>query len=541
MAADPAAASSATGGRSGGLLRSSAIVALMTLCSRILGLARDVTMATLFGISGATDAFFVAFKVPNLFRRLFAEGAFSQGFVPVLGQWRREHPDAVPELVAHTAGLLLVVLCLLVLLLVVAAPWVVALFAPGFVGDADKWALAAGMLRLTAPYVLCISLCALAAGVLNTFGRFIVPAFSPVLLNICLISACFIGVQPALAARVNPLEVLAGGVFVAGFAQLALHLWALSRLGMLSRPRLSLQHPGVTRILGKMGPAVFGASVAQINLLVDTLLASLLLTGSISWLFYADRMIQLPLGVFGVGLATVVLPRLSQLAGPADDDVRAGAWAGSAAADGFRDTLALAVRLVVLVAVPAAAALFVLATPVLATVYGYGAMRPLDLSMTVLAMQALALGLPGFMLVKVLAAAWFAMQDTRTPVRVGLVALGVNLFVNLCLFVPLGHVGLAFGTALASLYNAWTLARGLAGRGLLVDVRRWGVFLARVGLAAGGMVLFLQQFPLGPDAWIDAPLTQRLGRLALAVIGGFLVYAATLLLLGLRRSALRVG
>ncbi|MFO8155099.1 MAG: murein biosynthesis integral membrane protein MurJ, partial [Thiohalospira sp.] len=383
-----------------GMLQSTAVVGGFTLLSRILGFVRDVVIARVFGAGVATDAFFVAFKIPNFMRRLFAEGAFNQAFIPVLAEYRtdREHAET-RELVGRTAGTLGLFLLGLTILGVVGAPVLIGLFAPGFIGDAERFDLAVEMLRLTFPYLLFIALTALAGGVLNTYGRFAVPAFTPVLLNISLITAAAFA-APSFA---EPIRALAWGVFIAGAAQLAFQLPFLARLGLLPVPRWGAANAGVRRIARLMVPALFGSSVAQINLLIDTLIASLLATGSVSWLYYADRLVEFPLGVFGIALATVILPGLS--AHHAANDPAA-----------FSRMIDRALRWVLLVSAPATLGLILLAGPILTTLFEYGAFTAADTAMAAVALMAYSIGLTGFILVKVLAPGYFARQDTKTPV-----------------------------------------------------------------------------------------------------------------------------
>ena len=474
-----------------------------TLLSRLLGFLRDVVLAGAFGAGPAADAFFVAFKIPNFLRRLFAEGAFAQAFVPVLAAWkeageaRGEGRERVRELAAHAAGALGSVLLGLTVLGVLGAPLLVGLFAPGFLGDPQRFGLAAEMLRLTFPYLLLIALTALAGSVLQTYGRFAPPAAAPVLLNLCLIGAALL-----LAPRMDPPVVaLAWGVLAAGLAQLLLQLPTLAREGLLARPRLRWGHPGVRRILRLMLPAMLGSSVAQLNLLLDTLLASFLAAGSVSWLYYSDRLVEFPLGVFGIALATVLLPGLSRALARGEGEA-------------YRASLDWALRWVAVVAVPAALGLAALAGPLLATLFQRGAFSPQDVAMAARSLMAYALGLAGFILVKVLAAAFHARQDTRTPVRIALRALGANAVLNLLLVWPLAHAGLALATSLASLLNA--------------------ALLLRVALAGTAMSLVLLA-GAGPwEAWTGWGEGERAWRLAAWVAGGAAVYGAALLLLGLR-------
>lgn len=498
----------------------------MTLLSRLLGFVRDIVFARMFGAAAGMDAFLVAFKIPNFLRRMFAEGAFSQGFVPVLSEYKKQRsPDEVRELVDRVAGTLGLALFALTAVAVVAAPLLILLFAPGFAGDDGRLLLAEQMLRITFPYLLFISLTACAGGILNTYGRFAVPALTPVLLNLSLLASAF-----WLAPRMEqPIIALAWGVFIAGVAQLLFQLPFLKRLGLLPRPRLGLRHEGVRRILRLMGPALFGASVTQLNLLIDTLLASFLVTGSVSWLYYSDRLVEFPLGVFGIALATVILPSLSQR--HAETDPKA-----------FSATLDWALRWVVVIGVPAAVGLLVLAAPMLATLFQYDAFSAHDVSMAARSLMAYAVGLLGFMLVKVLAPGYFARQDTRTPVRVGMVAVATNVVLNLLLIGWLAHAGLALATSLAAFVNAGLLYRGLRRDGVIVHRAGWGALALRV-LAATVAMASLLVWGAGWGAedlaeWLAMDGLQRAGMLALWIGAGAMVYLAVLAASGLRPAHL---
>jgi putative peptidoglycan lipid II flippase len=406
---------------------------------------------------------------------------------------------------------------------VLAAPVLVMVFAPGFLGNEDKYTLTVQMVRITFPYILFISLTAFAAGLLNTYGRFGVPAFTPVLLNLSLIGAA-VWLAPQMA---EPVTALAWGVLIAGMVQLAFQLPFLKRLGLLAAPRIGRAHEGVRRIVRLMMPAAFGASVAQINLLIDTLIASFLVTGSVSWLYYSDRMVEFPLGVFGIAMATVILPSLSQ-------------QHAQEAGESFSDTLDWAMRWVVLVATPSALGLALLADPILTSLFQYGEFSPRDVQMASLSLVAYSIGLIGFMLIKVLAPGYFARQDMRTPVRVGIIALVANLILNLALVVPLKHAGLALATSLAAFINAGLLYRGLHRDGVHRPRPGWAGFAAKIVFANLMMAAFLVIMRGAPEVWIEADLTARVVRLALMVLGGAIVYALCLVLAGIRPRQLRV-
>lgn len=511
------------GKKQGGLLRSTGIVSAFTMLSRVLGLVRDVVIANLFGAGGGVDAFFVAFKIPNFFRRLFAEGAFSQAFVPVLSEYRerRDHA-AVQLLVSHTAGSLGGILLLLSIICIVFAPAVTLLFAPGFYHAADKFDLASDMLRLTFPYLLLISMTAFLGSILNSYGRFGVPAVTPVFLNIVLI--CFsLLVAPLMDP---PIMALAWGVLAAGVIQLVFQLPYIKQLQLLQRPRWGWSDPGVRRILKLMVPALFGVSVAQINLLLDTVLASFLADGSVSWLYYSDRLMELPLGVFGVAVGTVILPSLSR------SHV-------SATRERFSGTLDWALKLVLLIGLPATLALLVLAGPLLATLFQYGAFAGEDVLRAEQSLQAYSLGLLAFMLIKVLAPGFFARQDTKTPVKIGIKAMVVNMVMNLILIWPLAHVGLALATTLSAATNAALLYFGLRREGAYQPGAGWGATWWRLGVASLAMVAVLLWLQADLSLWISWGWQTRVWELSQLVVIGLVTYGITLMALGMRPHHVR--
>lgn len=524
------------------LARSVASFSGMTLVSRVLGLVRDVVLARSFGASAATDAFFVAFKIPNFLRRLFAEGSFSLAFVPVLAEVRERGDRAeMKSLIDAAAGSLLAVLLVLTGLGIFAAPAVIRVFSPGFADDPAQLALSADLLRITFPYLPLIAMTALAGGILNTLGRFALPALTPALLNICLIAAALLFTKNFE----EPVTALAWGVFAAGVLQLLVQLPALARLGVLPIPWPDFRHPGVKRILRLMLPTLFGSSVAQINLLLDVLIASLLFEASISWLYFGDRLMEFPLGLFGAALSVVILPTL------ASQHARA-------TPDAFRSTLTWAVRWGVLIGVPAATGLAVLAEPIATTLFHYGAFSAMDVRMTALALLAYCLGLPAFIGVKILAPAFYSRQNTRTPVQIGIIALVVNMVLNI-LFVltiiawlsggdfgaglfatlaahPGAHVGLALASSASAWLNAGLLWRHLTGEGLRPRPGLRIVGLAVLGsiAMAGALVLLVPPDP----SWLDAGLARRAIWLLAAVGGGAAAYAAVLWVGGLRPQRL---
>lgn len=522
--------------KSAKLLRSSGVVSSMTMLSRVMGLLRDIVFAQVIGAGAMADAFFVAFKIPNFFRRLFAEGAFSQAFVPVLAEYRETGSQAaVKALIDKVAGALGSTLIAVTVLVVIASPVMTGIFAFGFWLDhPDKFAAASSMLRITFPYLMLISLTGLAGAILNSYDRFAVPAFTPVLLNLSIIVAA-VFVTPYFE---EPVYALAWGVLAAGVVQLIFQLPFLAQIHMLPTPVVDWRDEGVKRVLRLMAPAIFGVSVSQINLLLDTMIASFLPTGSISWLYYSDRLSELPLGVFGVAIATVILPSLSR-------------QHTAASPEKFNATMDWALRMILLVAIPAALALIILAEPILLTLFYYGdAITSRDISMATLSMRAYAVGLVAFMLIKVLAPGYFARQDMKTPVRIGVIALVSNMLLNFVLAVPLhlywgiGHVGLALATSLSAILNAGMLFRGLRKADVYIPKPGWRKFLLMLLLANIAMCLALFGLTLGLehltlDSWMESVWWRRSGWMGLICTLGAVVYVLLLFLSGFRFSHLK--
>ncbi len=500
------------------LLRALGTVSSLTLLSRITGFVRDFIIARTFGAGMTTDAFFVAFKLPNLLRRLFAEGAFSQAFVPILAEYRERHgAEPTRVLVDHVATLLGLAVLVVSAIGVVAAPLVIYVSAPGFSAEPDKFALTIELLRVTFPYILFMSLVALAGGVLNTWSRFSVPAFTPVLLNLSFI------VMALFAAPYfdPPVMALAWAVFLGGLLQLTFQLPFLARIGMLPRFSLSLADPAVRRILKLMAPAALGVSISQVSLVINNIFASFLENGSVSWLYYADRLMEFPSGLLGAALGTILLPSLS----------RSHAKGNQAE---FSALLDWGLRLAFLLTAPAALALAILAVPLIATLFMHGAFSPADVMQTRSALVAYSVGLIGLILVKILAPGFYSRQDIRTPVKIGLVTLAVTQLMNLALVGPLAHAGLALSIGLASCLNAGLLFRGLRKRGAYVAAPGWGRFGLRLAaaLAVMGLVLW---FAAGPDKlWLAAGSGERVLRITGVVALGGAVYFGTLFALGLR-------
>lgn len=498
----------------------------MTLISRISGLVRDVVFAGLIG-AGATvaaDAFYTAFRIPNFLRRIFGEGALSQAFVPVFAEYRARGDIAQTRaFIDQLTGVLGVVLFVVTLIGVIAAPILVMVLAPGFLSDPHKYDLTVQMLRIIFPYLLFVSLVALSAGVLNTYGRFGAASFTPVLLNISLIGAAL-----WLAPRLEePVVGLAWGVFIAGVMQLAFQLPFLNRIGMMPRPRLSLAHAGVRKVGKLMLPAIYGVSVAQINLLVNTFLASFLVTGSVSWLYYSDRLMEFPLGVFGIALATVILPSLSRKH-------------ASASKEDFSHLLDWALRWVVIIGIPASVALIILAVPLLATLFQYGKFGAHDVLMSAQALMAFAFGLLAFTLVKVLAPGFYARQDTKTPVRVGTISIVANIIFSFALVYPLKHVGLAAAVSLAAFINAGLLFRALRRDGIYNPLPGWRRFMLQVVGSVAVMAMLLAWGTIGTESWTVASAAERLTRLTFWISAGLVVYGLALFIFGVRPHHLRL-
>jgi len=511
------------------IIRNTGVVGGITLISRVTGLLREMAFAHAFGAGAFMDAFLVAFKIPNFLRRLFAEGAFSQAFVPVLSEYKvKRSPEDVKELVSAVSGTLGVVLLVVTAIGVIAAPVMVLIVAPGLTRDGGRYELAVDMLRLTFPYLLFISLTALFGGLLNTYGRFAAPAFAPVLMNLVML----VFTLWLATGSDEPGTVLAAGVFVSGLVQLLLQLPQVARLRLLAMPRWRPMAEGVRRIGRLMLPGILGSSMMQLSLLLDTLVASFLVTGSIAWLYYADRLLEFPLGVFSIALATVILPGLST-------------HHARASAERFTATLDWALRLTLLLATPAAVGLLTLAGPLTATLFGHGAFLADDVRMAAYALMTYSGGLVGFSLVKVLAPGYFARQDVRTPVRASLIAFGVNMALNVCVVLPaasLGfpvpHVLLAASTSVSALVNTALLWRGLARQGVYRPAPGWGPLLARIAGASAAMAGVVWWLAGDLSGWMEAAPLVRAARCLACIAVGAAVYFASLFLLGARYADL---
>jgi putative peptidoglycan lipid II flippase len=506
------------------LLRSSLLTGSMTMTSRVLGLVRDIVLASVLGAGGAMDAFAIAQKIPNFFRRLFAEGAFSQAFIPVLSEYREKGTHAaVKELVDKVAGCLSSILLLVTVIGVVGAVGFAYIFGYGYADEPEKFALLTDLVRITFPYLMLISLTGFAGAILNSYDRFAIPAVTPVFLNVFMIAAALL----AGDFFPNPAYALAWSIIAAGIFSLLFQLPFLRQIHLLPSPKLDWSHPGVKRILMLMTPALFGVSVSQLNLLLDSMVATMLGDGAVSWLFYSDRLVELPLGVFGVAIATVIMPGLSRL---------------SAAQSGekFSQMLDWAIRFVVLIALPATLALIILAEPILYTLFYHGEMKLSDILMSSYSLKAYALGLFAFMLIKILVPGYFARQDMKAPVRIGIIAIIANIVLKPLVVIPLvmlwglGHVGLAFTTAMAAYVNAWLLYRGLRKAQVYNPASNWPQLWLRYGAANLALVAVLFGFLHFWNQWPEWSVIERILRLVVVCVAGLAAYLATLFAVGVR-------
>ncbi len=536
------------------LLRSTAVFSAMTFLSRVSGLVRDQVYAAVFGASPAMDAFVVAFRIPNFMRRLSAEGSFSMAFVPVLAEYKEKHDQAaVKELVDRVAGTLMAALLVLTAIAVLAAPAIMRVFAPGFEVGSEQARLATDMLRITFPYALFISLASLAGGILNSYQRFAIPALSPILLNFAMIAAA-LGLAPLMPRwGYDPVLALAWGVFAAGILQLVFQLPALAKIGLLPRPKWGAAHAGVRRIMKLMVPTLFGSSVAQVNLLINTMMASFLVGGSVTWLYYSDRLLEFPLGMFGVAIGTVILPHLSSRHAATDPQ-------------GFSKGLDWGFRLCLLIGIPACIGLILCAEPLVATLFQYRKFTAFDTRMSSLSVMTQSIAVPAFLLVKVLAPGFYSRQDTRTPVKAAVVSVIANaiftalLFVGVLWFTEAGqaalaktdgrwfaalehlpgtHALLALAIALAGWLNALQLWWYLRRASVYEVQPGWRHFLRQIAVASVAMVLVLAALLWLWQDWTPWSWWQRGWRLAVLVGSGGAVYGGLLWLQGIRPRDLR--
>ncbi|HCJ6375243.1 murein biosynthesis integral membrane protein MurJ [Citrobacter sp. RHBSTW-00671] len=500
------------------LLKSLAAVSSMTMFSRVLGFARDAIVARIFGAGMATDAFFVAFKLPNLLRRIFAEGAFSQAFVPILAEYKsKQGEDATRVFVAYVSGLLTLALAVVTVAGMLAAPWVIMVTAPGFADTADKFTLTTQLLRITFPYILLISLASLAGAILNTWNRFSIPAFAPTFLNISMIGFALF----AAPYFHPPVLALAWAVTVGGVLQLVYQLPHLKKIGMLVLPRVNFRDEGAMRVVKQMGPAILGVSVSQVSMIINTIFASFLASGSVSWMYYADRMMEFPSGVLGVALGTILLPSLSKSfsSGNHDEYCRLMDWG---------------LRLCFLLALPSAVALGILAKPLTVSLFQYGKFTAFDAAMTQRALVAYSVGLIGIIIVKVLAPGFYSRQDIKTPVKIAIVTLILTQVMNLAFIGPLKHAGLSLSIGLAACLNASLLYWQLRKQKIFTPQPGWAWFLTRLVISVLVMsAALVGMLYMMPD-WSQGTMVWRVMRLLAVVVVGIVAYFAALAVLGFK-------
>lgn len=490
----------------------------MTVLSRITGFLRDLVFAHVFGAAAGLDAFLIAFKIPNFMRRLFAEGAFSQAFVPVLSEYhQKKSSEEVKLFIDRMAGAITSILFLVTIIAVIITPYLVWLFAPGFIHDPTRYNLATAMLRITFPYLLFISLTAFISGILNTYGRFGVPAFTPNLLNLTLIGAA-IFLAPHFK---EPIKALAWGVFIGGIVQLLFQLPFLRNMHLIPHPKILWRDEGVKKVLKLMLPAVFGVSVTQISLLIDTLFASFLREGSLSWLYFSDRITSFPLGVCGVAIATVVLPHLAKK--HASNSIKE-----------FSLSLDWALRFVLIIAIPATLGILLLSGPILATLLNYGKFSTFDVSMAQRSLIAFASGIPAFMLVKILASGFYAKQNIKTPVRIAIIAMVSNIILDAALILPLAHAGLALATALTASINAALLSWILLREKIYTPCQGWGKFILQLTFSSFMMAIFLIIFNTKLSVWFNWTWFNRAAHLGLLLGIAIGIYIVSLWLCGVR-------
>lgn len=505
------------------LLRSTSLVSLMTFISRMTGFARDMIIAQLFGAGAGMDAFLVAFRIPNFMRRLFAEGAFSQAFVPVLAEYQQTRaPEDVRAFIARIAGRLLSVLTLVTAIGMIATPVIILLFAPGFGEGSERSLLATDMLRITFPYLMLISIAAMTGAVLNTYGYFAVPAITPVLLNASMILAALY-LSPY---SIPPVKALAWGVLIAGVAQVLFQLPFLHQRGLLVRPRRALDDPGVKRVMKLMIPALFGVSIAQLNLMVDSIFASFLKVGSVSWLYYTDRLTDFPLGVFGVAISTVILPHLSRQ--HADQSIKK-----------YSHAIDWGLQSLLLIGVPSAIGLAFFSMPIIACCFAYGKFSLMDLLQTQKSLIALASGVPAFMMVKVLASSFYARQDIQTPVKVGAAAMLVNSILCAIFIWPLAHAGLALASALAGYVNCGILLYLLLHKGIYRPQMKWLKFSGQLLVANLAIAIYLYCMTGTATDWLGHPPVSRVALLFIHSLVAVVIYLLVLYLSGVRVAQFR--
>ncbi|HEV2613881.1 MAG TPA: murein biosynthesis integral membrane protein MurJ [Gammaproteobacteria bacterium] len=498
------------------LAKSTSLVSLMTFFSRVLGFLRDMIVARLFGVNAGVDAFLVAFKLPNFMRSLFAEGSFSQAFVPTLAHYKHnKSPEEIRKFVAHTAGCLSAMLLVITMLAVIFMPLIIKIIAPGF--DPYRFQLAVYMTRITFPYLMLISLTAFVGSILNSYGKFGIPAFAPAILNIILIIAALFFSHFFTV----PIESQAWGILIAGFLQLAFQLPFLKEVGFLRWPKFNFKDEGVRRILKLMVPALFGASIVQIGLLINTIFASFLKTGSITWLYFSERLAYFPQGVFGVALATVILPHLSKHVAQKSpgEFLRAMDWG---------------LRCNILIGLPAALTMGILSGPLITTLFDYGRFNQFDVLMTQRSVIAYAVGLLAFMLIKILSTGFYAHQNIKTPVKIGVAAVLFNILLNAVLIGPLQHAGLALATSLSSCFNVLLLIYFLYKHKIFKFQSGWGIYLLQLFAANLAIIIFFY-FEQGTiTTWLVYSAGERIEHLSYLLLTSMIIYLMVLGMCGLR-------
>lgn len=503
------------------LFKSTSLVSILTILSRLFGFLRENIFAIVFGASGQMDAFVIAFRIPNFLRKIFAEGAFSQAFMPILKEVKvHQSASELRDFIAKVSGTLGFILLGVSFLGVLASPLISALFAPSYVSQPEKFYLLNHLLKIMFPYILLISLTGLAGSIQNAFKHYAIPAITPLVLSIAMSSAA-VSLSPYF--KDQPIEAAAWGVLIAGVLQIILQLPFLWRLKVLSWPKWGWRDPYVKRILKMMLPALFGVSVAQLGMLIDSLYATFLPTGSVSWLYYADRLMQFPLGVFGVALASVVMPHLSEQMATKNIDE-------------FKRSIDWALKLVVIIALPCAMGLAVLAGPILVTLFQYGEFNAVDVKMTEQSLWAFSLGLFFFIMLKIVISAFYSRQDIKTPVKIGMISVFINIILNTILIFPMQHVGLALATSISAMFNSLTLLFILYRNNLIVFRVGWLKVWLGVLVGTGLMVLliYILQGPL--EEWVTWSVFKRLAHLFLLMGGGLFIYVISLLVFGIRRK-----
>jgi putative peptidoglycan lipid II flippase len=505
------------------LFKATAIVSSMTLLSRLFGFIRDMLIARIFGVNIATDAFFVAFKIPNLMRRLFSEGAFTHAVLPVITkQAEQDDKFALRQFIGKTAGTLAAWAALLTSAAMALAPVLIAILAPGFAWQGQQYDLAVTLLRITLPFGACMVLVAYAGAILNAHNRYVIPALTPIILNVCMIVAT-LWIAPLMDM---PIMSLAWAVVAAGVVQLLFQIPSLMRLCLLPKLSIRFKDRDVKLILNKLLPAIFSSSVTQINLLFDTLIASFLVSGSVSWLYYSDRLVEFPMGILGMGLATVILPNLAKH--HVLDDAQA-----------FSSTLDWGLRLALLAGLPATIGLYVLAEPTLSTLFQYNEFTINDVHKAGLSLKAYSVGLLGFLFIKILVPGFTSRHDLKTPVRFGILSMITSLAFNLALVFPLAHAGLALATSLGALLNGALLLIKLLKDSVYKPETGWLLFLARIAFASGLMTFCLYYF-VDSGWWSQWETTERIFNLLKWIIIGCMVYVLALAISGLRLKHLTV-